>query len=265
MINIIAKKNGRIYFWEEWALFWEKVQHHQYSLKDFGKAGKHPSVVKVFYHGRVLKGLTKTIRYKSHASLALKIYPQSSLNHVIGLTFLANEILAKVKGNLKPAMDKELLLKAMIIHNVPKGLGLRDVPYKKKSVEHDIEEYRAFKKFIAEFLTPAEAKEVEKIYLLQFCYRDISQDWPVKARLMMAELRSQHWQEIVWFRFIEHLDYLFYGVQQSVHYKVKELIAKMAKEQVPIIDDLKKVEPNIGLIWTPAARQYFYSFIEPKN
>jgi hypothetical protein len=261
----IAKKQGRVHFFEEWALNWSKVQNNGYRssvLKGLVRANNWPSVVKIFYHSKIQNGLAKSIRWQSRANLAInkKIYVQSSLNHVISFCFLGNNVLAKANGSIKPPLDKELLLKAFMIHNLPKGLGLSDVPYEKKHVSHDIDEYRMFKKFIAETAAPADWQLLEQIYLLQFCYSDIGL-WPVAAKKLMADLKQRYWQEIVWFRFIEHLDYLFYGVEQYVHFNNRQLIAKIAAEQVPLINSLKKENPILGLVWTEAASDYFKQFI----
>jgi hypothetical protein len=261
----IARKNGRVHFFEDWALLWSKVQddRHSYSgmIKEAGKTKFWPGVTKIFYHTTVQRGLAKAIRWQSRANIALPIRPQSALHHTISLCFLGSQVLAKVNGSLKPAINQELLLKALMIHNVPKGLGLADVAYEVKEAIDDISEYLSFREFIRDlYKSDVDRLLVEKIYLLQFCFGDISL-WPKRAQNLMRESGRSYQQEIVWFKFIEHLDYLIYGVDQYVRFNTRALIAKVAVEQVPLINNLKQDHPDLGLVWTAEASAYFSQFI----
>jgi hypothetical protein len=263
--NHIAKNNGR---WhcpklEELILLWEKAQHNYgISFMEFGKANRWPDVTSIF-NRKVKQRLIDSLRYHSQANRKLEKYPQNSFNHVVSLCFLAAQVLAKVNPKLKTPLDTELLMKSFMIHNIAKGLGMRDLPYEKKTVQDDIKEYKAVKTFLKNqcaFASDQDRLLVEKIYLLQFCSGNIKA-WPLVARNLMNACLRDYQLEVVWFKFLERLDYLIYAAEQYVRFENLELIAKIAKVQVPLIRSLKKDHPDLCRVWTPEVNDYFCGFI----
>ncbi len=251
---------GRRYFFDEiLSLDWYKFQTRHYNIKEFGKkTAKWPNVEKLFYLPEVATGLKQVIRWSAYKHLP--IYPQSTYTHTFGLTFLGYEFPKKMNGSLAIPLDKELMLKACLCHDIPEGIKKIDVPYAQKSVEQDVIEYLSFKQLIEKEADMEDLESLEKIYLLQFCTGEIEK-FPDHAKALMLEMWQNYPQEILWFKFLENFDYLLYAEYQYVKFDIRELIAKVAAAQVPVINELVAELPHLKRIWTDKANNHFSQFI----
>lgn len=253
---IIAKKKGREYYWLNRSEIWFKMQNnHRHSLDEFCRAKNWPDIGKIINNPTVQEGLKKNNRWRAYPDL--NIYPQTALMHIFGLVFLSDDIFSQINGSMR-WLDKELLFKAMIIHNIPKGLGCKDAPYQQKIVEQDLEEYKFFKKFIKGL---AGQEALEKMYLLQFCGNGINR-WPEETRQVMVKIQRKYFREIKWFKFLEALDFLIYAEHQYVHLNTVEILQEVTASQVPIINSLAKKLPELQAIWTEEAKKHFSGFIK---
>jgi hypothetical protein len=249
---------GRQSFWGILSSDWFRFQTRHYSLKDFGRIGKWPNVEIIIYQEDVARSLKRSVRWQAYADL--KIYPQDAYSHIFGLTFLAFELLNKMNGSVKPPIDKELIMKICMTHNISLGLGLSDLAYADKNITRDLEEYFCYQEFIAKLYDPEEKILVEKIYLLQFCLGEIDQ-FPPEAQIIMQELKKEYWQEALLFRFLEEFDYLLYAEEQYVRFGVINLLEKMVTVHLPIINNLVEQLPYLERVWTQTANDYFSQFI----
>ena len=254
------KNSRRRHFWPEIIDPWLRFQKNGYGSADFCRENVWPSVKEIFYNEEVVVGMKKIKRWQAYSNL--RIRPQNCYEHSISLAYLGYEIPAKINGGLYPEIDKEIIRKACMIHDIPEGLGLGDIPYAQKSSKRDVEEYLCFCSFL-EKQGFKKTEDLKKIYLLQFCLNDI-EDFPGEAKKIMLGLKKTYHAEIVWFKFLENFDYLLYAEEQYVRSAENiEILQKVAGAQVPVLIDLVDNQmPCLKKIWTPQAIQYFSQFIQ---
>ncbi len=244
-------------FWEILSADWSKFQDRRYTLKEFGREKKWPNVAKIVYDDEVSRGLKRVIRWQAYADL--NVYPQDSFMHIFGLTFLAYELLGKMNGGLGPNFDKELVIKACMIHDVPGGL--EDLSYEDKNIFRNIEKHLCFKKLVISLCDdPEEVLHLEKIYLLQFCLDDFA-EFPPATQVIIEEVSCLYRLEAICFRFLEEFDYLIFAEEQYVRFGIRSLLERIAVVHLPIINQLVEQLPCLERVWTPVANDYFSEFI----
>jgi len=255
-------KVDRSYCWENLSYQWFIVQRRmKVEVKEFSPAGEWPEVSTIFYDKEVYAGLSKLKRWQAFAKTnALR--PQSVLEHSVGLVFLTDWLVDKMNGNLEGQINKELLRKAVILHDVPEGILQEDVSRLDKTSKQDAKEFSAFTDFIASKYDQANLEILEKVYLLQFCLGDISAFTKSKQELM-RQLASDYYLEALMFRMVENLDYLLYAEEQWVRFgeASRDLIHEVATLVVPIIEALVSKVPSLDTFWTPKAHKHFSKFI----
>lgn len=254
-------KVNRPYCWENLSYQWFKVQQMKVEVKAFSPAGELPEVFTIFYNKEVHAGLSELQRWQTFTKTnALR--PQSVLEHSVGLVFLTDWLVDKMNGNLAGQINKELLRKAVILHDVPEGILYEDVSRLNKTSRQDAKEFLAFTDFIASKYDQANLEILEKVYLLQFCLGDISAFTKPKQELM-RQLALDYRLEALMFRVVENLDYLLYAEEQWVRFgeASRELIREVATTVVPIIERLVAQVPNLDTFWTPRVHKHFSRFI----
>ena len=256
-----SAKNDRSYCWENISELWFKIQQMKIGVKAFSSAGELPEVDTIFYDEIIQTGLSKVERWQAFAKTN-HLRPQSVLEHSVGLVFLTDYVVDKMNGSLAGKINKELLMKAGILHDVPEGIIQEDVSRSEKTSKQDAKEFAAFADFIASKYDQPNLESLEKIYLLQFCLGDISA-FPKPKQELMHQIAKDYYLEALMFRVVENLDYLLYAEEQWVRFgdSSRNLISEVATIVVPVVEELVPKIPGLDTLWTTKAKKHFSQFI----
>lgn len=253
------------FFWPDTSEDWLRVQAHQHSLRVLGGAAVWPDVNQLFYHSLIQNGLGRVIRWSQYRDTRIRV--QTTLEHTYGIAFLAQSFPAQLNGRLQPPIDKEMLVKALIVHDIPECFE-GDTLYENKNTAQDVREYLSWRQFIEGAASQlkfnrADLKKLDELYLLQFCLAgDEVFKFPVHAARILMKLREERRNEALWFRFLEHFDYVLYAEEQFVKFGNKKIMSEVATAQVPVLDQLSRQLTCLSNFWTPAASEYFGRFIK---
>ena len=259
--KFIPGKKDRFYYSEDLSYWWFKAQSMLGIVKEFSSADKLPEVESIFFNKTVQTRLDKTYRWQDFAKTNY-LRPQSFLEHSASFVYLADHLISKMNGNLAGKINKEMVMKACVLHDVSKGVGGQGIFRVNKNSEEDVVEFLSFSSLIASKDDLRNSHILEKIYLLQFCLGDVSA-FPSAQQKIMRRLAYRYKPEALMFQVITFLDYLFYAEEQYVRFGKDShgLIHEVTTAVVPLIEQLVPQIPGLDTLWTPKAKEHFSQFI----
>lgn len=159
------------------------------------------------------------------------------------------------------AFDQFLLLVTILIHDHGEGILHRDVPLLTKTAEKDRDEYEGFAKLLQKCgLDLPLKKKLERAFLLQFA-EECPECFPEEAKNVMREIREHNHFEIMLFKALERLDYLFYACE-SCHLKDDDVIlTEVIENSKRELDKACAMCPIISeVLWTTEVQEWFFRF-----
>ena len=182
---------------------------------------------------------------------------QNDLQHSYAMTLLAMFVLGKIKeGN---ALDEELILECVVMHDLGEAYLGRDILYSHKSSQTDAEEYVAFSKSI-EKLDDISRYDLERAFLLQFCLDADYEAFPEYARDIMAELKANKSREALVFAAVEHFDYFMFELEN--YRKGNEYLFYHTTGKCDVWEKLIQQFPDLAKIMPPEILNWIKEFRE---
>ncbi|PKM88565.1 hypothetical protein CVU83_01515 [Candidatus Falkowbacteria bacterium HGW-Falkowbacteria-2] len=186
---------------------------------------------------------------------------QDDLQHSYSASILAKIFVEKLNPYFFPALDKELIISAFLVHDHGEGELKRDICYGSKPANCDLEEYQAFVKRYSQ-LGPAVFPSFERAYLLQYAL-EYKPDFPESAKAIMRDLAVDNGYEALCFTAIEIWDYLLYALEQDAAKTHNVILEEVLRNQVPRLDELAAKLPGFAKeIWTKEISSSLKSLIK---
>jgi hypothetical protein len=209
------------------------------------------------------KPMYRVRRWKPHVKHNPKLRKQSTLEHAFSFDVFVAISCSILNQDGGAGIDFRLLQSAATLHDFGEGLCGRDIDYRKKSPEHDVQEYEAFCKSI-DSLPKKVAKDLKRSFLLQFATSEekIFSGFPDEARLIMKDLFHKRFREVVLFKGLEAFDYIFYGLESLKDHQCPKNLVWTLRDQVERLDSFVKLVPEFELVWTKEHSKWCKEFIE---
>lgn len=154
-------------------------------------------------------------RYSGYMqSMPDKMREQNTLQHSYAASVLAG-IMCPLLESHGAKIDVGLLLYAILLHDHGEGELRRDVMYKDKCADDDLNEYHAF---VVRYhaLGSRSFAFARRAYLLQYASRTRS-DFPEDACAIMEALRRDHPDTVMAFYAVERWDYMIHAIEHFRH------------------------------------------------
>lgn len=204
--------------------------------------------------------LSKVIRWAPFLRKNGALRTQSTLEHVHAFSVLSSVVITKlVEKGVK--LDHPLFILAILVHDHGEGLLGRDIPVPQKSAEKDKDEYVAFTELLLKCDCDLSLfKKLKQAFLLQFA-EECPQCFPLEARILMEELRKKRYFEVMLFKVLERVDYLFYACESYRHKEDDVILAEVFRNVKTELDKICTIYPVIStIVWTEEIQNWFQSF-----
>jgi hypothetical protein len=203
--------------------------------------------------------LALALRWKKYAREAPGIRAQNSLEHTVGIIILGGIVMEQIDPTR--FLDRELVIAALALHDVPEYRGGGDVHYIDKTAKKDLREYIALRG-IYEPMGPPVFPMFHRAYLLQFALRD-PPEFPNDAHAIMESIARNFSHEALTFDVIERWDYVLYALEQYHERGNGKILTQVLRNQVSHLDDLAKKLHGFGdAIWTPELSSWAHGFLK---
>ncbi len=199
--------------------------------------------------------MAKVIRWSKYVKANPSLRRQSTVEHSWSISFLGYAVISMIKPHLKFAIDGELLMGAITVHDMAEGMLGRDVLYLEKTEEKDRDEYLAFMEQ-TKALPRAMRESLEEAFLLQFALKR-PKCFPAAAQAVMERLAAEKTIEASLFDAIERLDYLMYALECYRHHKDKVVIDAVFSNQLAKLDQHALYTPGFSYVWKPEDQRRF--------
>lgn len=206
----------------------------------------------------IMQGLYRWKRFREVNPLLRK---QDLNQHSLSLTFLGASFLPQLMRYPELAsLDTHLFLTTFVVHDVGEGLLERDVSLTEKGTRDDVDEYVAFRDFIAGLPVPMQV-HLRRAFLLQFALDE--EKWSSfddVAWSILQDLSKTRRQEAIIFTVVEHYDYLMYMIEG---YRAGDsyLLYEALKTEIKVWPRLKELCPAFGTVMlTPELEAWFMEF-----
>ncbi len=175
--------------------------------------------------------LSDVIRWGPYVEKNPKVWKQSTLQHTLSFSIVANVCVKLLKKHVK--LDESLIQTAFMIHDLGEGLTRRDITADNKKDEDDLEEYEAFKKAF-DFLPEQIFTQYQKAFLLQFAWKN-PECFPYAEKILMGQLNANFQNEVLTFRALESWEYIFYPLEMYKQGVDDGLLVRVLERQLPVL------------------------------
>lgn len=185
--------------------------------------------------------LPKVIRWKKYVRRGSR--RQNTLEHSYSIALFALWWFPHLRQYV--TLNEELVLKALLVHDIGEGEVGADTLYIDKSHDGDLAECAAF----FERFGDAVGEEGREAYLLQFATKA---DQMPRYRGELQRLAIRYPTEILVFQAIEKFDYVLYALEQFLLRKQVKILVQTLRHQMWFFDRLAEELPGFrATLWTP--------------
>ena len=198
------------------------------------------SVLDVWHAGQV--GLPAVIRWSKYLESDGGARRQDGLQHSFSITLLARVLIEKLRPHV--ALDGELLMTSVLVHDYGEGEVGHDTLFIDKSADGDLREYTAF---VARFMQLSNElfEPFCRAFLLQFALRN-PENFPPAARAIMVELVREKHMEALAFEALECWDYMLYAFEQYRTRGNAKILVQTLRNLIPRLRELVGLLPGFG-------------------
>lgn len=183
---------------------------------------------------------------------------QDLLQHSYSLVLLGRIFVSLLRPHL--ALDEELLLTALLLHDQGKAENGFDTPRPSKSDWTERREYALFFERYGLFPEPIKTA-LQRAFLLQSALM-MTERFPEDARTILNDLRISRPMEILAFDAIERWDFVLYALEQYRERKNDIVLTRVLQHHAGRLDELVNLLPGFGeTIWTSEIRAWKNAFL----
>lgn len=193
--------------------------------------------------------LSEEVRWKHHLRLN-DLRRQTVGQHTIGLIYLMEFVLRRLNSYF--LIDRDLLLRACVVHGWADGELRRVDDLVKREPEHDLQDVAAFQMRFSH-LDKQLSDHFLQAFLLQFvdCESMKRRLFDCDVQSSLDNLKDQKSLEVCVFKFVEILDYLYYAVEQLRDHKEPGVLREVLSNTLYEMDSLAQSIPGAKeVLWT---------------